>query len=176
MAEVTGGERSIAAIKALVDKLGKAREVAVGFHEGDFEADGTPIATIAALMEFGVPSNGTPPRPFFRQMITENSGNWPDQFFACLKAADNQTDKALDLMGQGMANQLTNSMHNPPGPPNSPVTLLLKDRFPMRDGMTFSDVLQARRDVAEGKTASGAHTQPLVWTGTLLNSARWEVR
>ena len=34
MAEVSGGERSIAAIRALVDKLGKASEVRVGFLEG----------------------------------------------------------------------------------------------------------------------------------------------
>lgn len=173
MAEVTGGERSIAAIKALVDKLGKASEVRVGFLENATYPDGTPVAMVAALNNFGAPGVGIPPRPFFSNMIADKSPGWGKQFAAVLAAADNDADKALELMGEGMAGQLREAIIAGAGPANSPVTDLLKQRFPM-GGQTFADVQQARRDVAAGETAPAG--KPLVWTGNLLASVDKEVR
>lgn len=173
MAEVTGGERSIAAIKALVDKLGKASEVRVGFLENATYPDGTPVAMVAALNNFGAPGAGIPPRPFFSNMIADKSPGWGEQFAAVLAASDNDADKALDLMGEGMAGQLREAIVHTNGPANSPVTDLLKQRFPM-GGQTFADVQQARRDVAAGETAPAG--KPLVWTGNLLASVDKEVR
>lgn len=173
MAEVSGGERTIAAIKAFVDKLGKADEVRVGFLEGATYPDGTPVATIAALNNFGAPGAGIPPRPFFSNMIADKAPGWGAQFAGVLKACDNEADAALELMGEGMAGQLREAIVQTTGPANSPVTDLLKQRFPM-GGQTFADVQEARRDVAAGETAPAG--KPLVWTGLLLGSVDKEVR
>ena len=90
-----------------------------------------------------------------------------------LAATDNEADKALELRGEGMAGQLREAIVQTTGPANSPVTDLLKQRFPM-GGQTFGDVQEARRDVAAGETAPAG--KPLVWTGNLLASVDKEVR
>lgn len=173
MAQVTGGDGLADALRQIGDRIGTAKLVKVGFLENATYPDGTPVATVAALNEFGAPEAGIPPRPFFSGMIAKESPDWGDIFGNLLKATDFDTDKALALMGEGMAGQLREAITDFNGVANSPVTNLLKQRFPMRDGMTFEDVLQARRDVAAGETAPAG--KPLVWTGHLLSSVDSEV-
>lgn len=174
MAEVIGGHKTAHVLQELADKLGKATEVRVGFLEGATYPDGTPVAMVAALNNFGAPEAGIPARPFFTNMVADKSPEWGDQFAEVLKACDNDVAKALELMGEGMSGQLREAVVDGAGPANSPVTDLLKQRFPMRDGMTFADVMQARHDVAGGETAPAG--KPLVWTGHLLGSIDKEVR
>lgn len=173
MATVSGGDKISQVLAALGDRLGKATEVRVGFLEGATYPDGTSVATVAALNNFGAPGAGIPPRPFFSNMIADKSPQWGEQFAAVLAATDNEADKALELMGEGMAAQLREAIVQTTGPANSPVTDLLKQRFPM-GGQTFADVQDARRDVADGETAPAG--KPLVWTGNLLASVDKEVR
>jgi hypothetical protein len=51
-------------------------QVKVGFFESDKYADGTPVAYVAAIHEFGHPGGNIPSRPFFRTAIRENSKEW----------------------------------------------------------------------------------------------------
>ncbi len=46
--------------------------VNVGVPEGKREEDGTPVAMIAAVHEFGSPSQGIPERPFLRVAVQRN--------------------------------------------------------------------------------------------------------
>lgn len=48
------------------------RRVLVGVPEGKAEADGTSIASIAAIHEFGSPENGIPERSFLRGGIVDS--------------------------------------------------------------------------------------------------------
>lgn len=50
-----------------------ARVVKVGFPQGKAEADGTPVAMIAATHEFGSPERGIPERSFLRSSMHENA-------------------------------------------------------------------------------------------------------
>jgi hypothetical protein len=172
MAEVTGGDRLDAALREMAKRIESAATVRVGFLEDATYPDGTKVATIAALNNFGAPAAGIPPRPFFSSMIAAKSPGWGDKFAAVLTASDYDAHKSLELMGEGIAGQLREAIVDMTGPANSPVTDLLKERFPM-GGQTFDDVMQARRDVAAGETA--APGKPLVWTGHLLNSVGSEV-
>lgn len=52
--------------------VGDNRVVNVGVPEGKREEDGTPVAMIAAVHEFGSPSQGIPERPFLRVAIQRN--------------------------------------------------------------------------------------------------------
>lgn len=52
--------------------VGDSRVVNVGVPEGKREEDGTPVAMIAAVHEFGLPSQGIPERPFLRVAIQRN--------------------------------------------------------------------------------------------------------
>lgn len=47
-------------------------KINVGVPAGKSEADGTPVALIAAVHEFGSPQKGIPERPFLRTTIQEN--------------------------------------------------------------------------------------------------------
>lgn len=158
---------------AMRERLHSASEVRVGFLEGATYPDGTPVAEVAALQNFGAPAAGIPARAFFSNMVAEKSPEWGDKFAKVLQAADYDAEKALALMGEGIAGQLRQAIVEMQSPANSPVTNLLKQRFPTREGMTFEDVLQAMRDAAAGETAPAG--KPLVWTGHMLASVDKEV-
>ena len=173
MATLSGGAKLDAYLKATAEKVTNAATLSVGFLEGATYSDGTPVAMIAAIQNFGAPSRGIPPRPFFSNMIAKDSSAWPDQLAALLKMNDMDARKSLTMMGEGMVGQLRQSIVDTNDPPNSPVTNLLKQRFPM-GGQTFADVLKARADVKAGVTAPAG--KPLVQSGHLLNSIDSEVK
>lgn len=174
MAEIKGGERLAEALRQMRDKIRSGSEVRVGFLENATYPDGTKVATVAAINNFGAPEAGVPARPFFSEMVARNSPDWGDRFADVLMAADYDAAAALGLMGDGIAGQLREVIIQTDSPANSPVTNLLKQRFPTRDGMEFSDVMQARADVAEGKTAPPG--KPLSWSGHMLGSVDREVK
>ena len=52
--------------------VGADKAVNVGVPEGPKETDGTPVAMIAAVHEYGSPAQGIPERPFLRVAIQKN--------------------------------------------------------------------------------------------------------
>lgn len=171
MAEVSGGDGLDAALKALAKKLATAKQVSVGFPEGSRYPDGTSMALVAASQNYGAPSKGIPPRPFFTNAITQHRKEWGKVLSIQIKAQGFDAAKALEATGIQMAGDIAASLVATNGPALSPVTLLLRERFPDRVGMTFADVKQARHDIASGTqpALSGSGAKPLVWTGKLLN-------
>lgn len=177
MAEITlsGGDKLERRLEEIANKLGRGGTLRVGFLEDATYPDGTSVAMVAAIQNFGAPEKGIPPRPFFTKMIQEKSPGWGETFTRLLVQTDYDVPKALALMGTGIAGQLRQAIIDMNDPANSPVTDLLKQRFPMgkESGMTFDDVLQAWDDVAAGETAPAG--KPLVWSGVMLNSIDYEV-
>lgn len=169
---LSGGEKLERRLEAIAAKIARPFTLRVGFLEGATYPDGTPVATIAALQNFGSPGGKIPARPFFTKMIEEKSGNWGEALANRLVALDWDLDKALEQMGNGIAGQLRTAIVEMNEPANSPVTALLKSRFP--DGVyEASDVWEAYADVAAGESAPGS--KPLVWSGNMLNSVDYEV-
>jgi len=124
---LTGGDGLEAKLKELAGKLGaKKREVRVGFFENAKYPDGTSVATIAAIQNFGAPSRGIPPRPFFSNMVAAKSPGWPDSFVRIMKANEYDLDLSLNLLGGGIAGQLRQSIKDTNSPPLSPVTVRKK--------------------------------------------------
>lgn len=172
---LSGGDKLEARLSEIASNLANGGSVKIGFLSGATYPDGTPVAYIAAIQNFGAPAKGIPARPFFTQMIAEKSPGWGDTLATLLATHDYDVETVLGLMGQGIAGQLREAIVNMNEPANSPVTNLLKQRFPMgkESGMTFDDVLQAWSDVAGGATAPAG--KPLVWSGHMLNSVDYEV-
>lgn len=169
--EIKGGDRLEAELKRLAAGATSASEVRVGFLEGATYPDGTPLATVAFWNEFGTKS--APPRPFFRTMVATQSPKWGPMIATLLKANDGDAKIALEQMGEEIKGELKDSIVNTNSPPNSPVTNLLKSRFPTGDYKP-SDVWQAFRDAASGVMASVGKV--LVWSGTMLNRVGSEVK
>lgn len=129
----TGLMAHIRATTKVADKLAalsKATErtpsVKVGFLEGARYPDGTSVAMVATVNEFGAPSRGQPPRPFFRNMVTAKRDTWGDALAKQMTATDDNVAVALDRMGQGIKGQLQQSIRDLTEPPLAASTVRAK--------------------------------------------------
>jgi len=106
--------------------VSKPATLRVGFLENAKYPDGTPVAMIAAIQDYGAPNAGIPPRPFFRNMIAAKSPEWPAAIAQLLK--DNNLDavKALDQTGFAIEGQLRESIQQTNAPPLAPSTIARK--------------------------------------------------
>lgn len=125
MAKVKGGDKLAARLAEIARNLSKASVVEVGFLEDALYPDGTPVALIAAVNEFGKPP-AQPPRPFFRNMIAAESPNWGAELDVHLKNNDYNSETALNLMGFLIKGQLQQSINDLLSPPLAPVTIARK--------------------------------------------------
>jgi len=171
-AHISGGDKLDAYLKSLSSKVTNAAQLDVGFFEDTQYPDGTSVAMIAAIQEFGAPSKGIPPRPFFRTMVAAKADEWGPKLGYMLNQSKGDAKQALGELGKDIMADLKQSIIDTNSPANSPVTDLLKQRFPL-GGQTFADVMQARHDVANGITAPPG--KPLVHTGQMLNSVEERV-
>lgn len=183
MAESTlkGGKKLEAHLKRLSQQIDKATKVKVGFLSDATYSDGTPVAMVAAIQNFGAPARGIPPRPFFSNMVADKSPEWGPALGRLLRDNDLDAAAALDQVGQGIAGQLRESIVNTNTPPLSPVTLMLRKMRTENPGLvvTAATVGEAARRVAEGDSFGGVSSKPLVDIGPegghMLQSVDYQV-
>jgi hypothetical protein len=171
------GSKLAQKLAELSAKLSQAKTVRVGFLENATYPDGTKVAAVAVFQDYGAPRVGIPPRPFFRNMVAQESPTWGASLAAIMKATDSNADRSLTLMGELIAGQLRESIIATLAPPLSPVTLMLRRMRADNPGLvvTGKTVGEAARRVAAGDSYSGVSTKPLVDTGQLLKSVDYEV-
>jgi hypothetical protein len=177
MARITGGKRLEAKLRELSQKVAKARVLKVGFLEGATYPDGTPVAMVAAIQEYGAPSRSIPPRPFFRPMVAKESPGWGGVLATQLKATNFDAGLSLERLGALIAGQLREGIIAIQDPPLSPITLMLR-KMQYDDSsliVTGRTVGEAAARVAAGDSYAGVPTKPLVWTGHLLQSVDFTV-
>ena len=146
MATLRGGDKLDRKLKELAAKLRDPATLRVGFLESATYPDGTPVAMIAAIQDFGAPRAGIPPRPFFRNMIAAKQGEWPEAIGTLLKMNNYDVKVALEIAGEAIAGQLRQSIVDTNSPPLKPATVRHK-----------------------------GFDKPLVLTGHMLNSVSHEV-
>lgn len=120
---VTGGNKSGAYLAALADRMTKG-EVQVGFLEGSTYPAGEKnkplhVAQVAFWNNFG--TTRTPPRPFFSNMVRDQSPRWGKQLAAVSKAANFDTAVSLGRMGEHIKDQLVKAIVDWPAD-NAPST------------------------------------------------------
>jgi hypothetical protein len=145
--------------------------VKVGFIDSD-------QAPIAFWNEFGHKGRfPSPPRPFFRTMVSNESGKWPEMMAGELKRSKMDGHRTLAFMGEEIEGALKQSIIDLTAPPLSQTTLRLRYKFGNNpQNIRARDVVQAQRDVAAGEpVASGTQAKPLVWSGTMLASTSYKV-
>lgn len=145
--------------------------VKVGFIDSD-------QAPIAFWNEFGHKGRfPSPPRPFFRTMVSNESGKWPEMMAGELKHSKMDGHRTLAFMGEEIEGALKQSIIDLTAPPLSQTTLRLRYKFGNNpQNIRARDVVQAQRDVAAGEpVASGTQAKPLVWSGTMLASTSYKV-
>ena len=147
MATVKGGDKFEARLAAITAMVNNASEVRVGCLSEATYPDGTPVAMIAAIQDFGAPAAGIPPRPFFRNMIAKKSPEWPKAIRDLLKANQYDALRTLQQSGEAIAGQLRQSIVDTNDPPLAPATIRRK-----------------------------GFSKPLVDTGHMLNSVNYQVK
>ena len=123
---MTGGGKADAYLSGLASKIASAKEVRVGFLEGATYDDGTPVAMVAAIQEYGAPSKGIPPRPFMRPTVANHSGEWPDQLAKTMQHFDYDAEKSLDAMGSLIGGEIRQAIVDVTAPPLKPATIKRK--------------------------------------------------
>lgn len=177
MGTMSGGEKLEARLKALAEKVSRPATLRVGFLEGARYDDGTPVAMVAAIQNFGAPARGIPPRPFFTNMIKRYRNAWGDTLASLLKANDWDAARALQLMGQGIQFQLVKSIEETFSPPLSSITIMLRKMRSENPDLvvTGATVGEAARRVAAGESTAGESTKPLIDSAVMRDAASFEV-
>ena len=148
MAELsfTGGEKLKAALEELASRVGDAQTLQVGFMEGASYPDGTSVAMVAAIQNYGAPAANIPARPFFSGMVKEKSPTWGSTLGKILVHEQYQAEQAMDGMGEVIAAQLQDSIQQLETPALAPATVAAK-----------------------------GFANPLIDTGHMLNSIQYSV-
>lgn len=126
MAALRGGAKLEGFLRSLGDKLRRPVTLRVGFLQGATYPDGTPVAMVAAIQNFGAPRAGIPPRPFFSNMVDDKSGEWSGAMAGLLKQTGYDVEKSFELLGDGIAGQLRQSIVDFSGVPLKPATIARK--------------------------------------------------
>jgi hypothetical protein len=124
--EFKGGGKLKAKLQEIASRTGKAKSLKVGFMSDADYPDGTKVAMVAAIQNFGAPAAGIPPRPFFSNMVKAKSPRWGESLGNMLERTDFDGEKALNLMGEGIKGQLQRSINETNEPALSPVTVAKK--------------------------------------------------
>lgn len=146
MATIKGGDKLAKKLAQISTQLKRPGTLRVGFLEGATYPDGTPVAEIAAIHNFGAPRAGIPRRPFFTNMVKKESPEWPKTMGVILKQTNYDTPRTLELMGEGIKGQLQQSIHDTNTPP-----------------------------LAESTVARKGFAKPLIDKSIMINSADYEV-
>jgi hypothetical protein len=126
MAQFRGGDKFKKKLNEIVAKIGSGKSVKVGYFPESSYPNGTKVALVAAVQNFGAPSRGIPPRPFFTNFIQDGQKEWPKVVSASLKVHNYDTAAALAYVGQELEGELRQSIQNTNSPPLKEATIKRK--------------------------------------------------
>lgn len=112
-----------ARLQEIIDKL-ESKTLAVGFMSNATYPDGESVATVAANNEYG--NSKQVARPFFRQMVANESPTWASKLGNALIASSYDADKALEIMGEDIKGALQESINAFKEPALRPATIAQK--------------------------------------------------
>jgi hypothetical protein len=121
-----GGEKLKRALADISRKIGGGGTLKVGFLSNATYPNGTPVAMVAAIQNFGAPSRNIPPRPFFSNMIAKHSSEWPDDIRSQLRATNYDATLTMNRVGAEITGQLKQSIRDTNEPPLAPATIRKK--------------------------------------------------
>lgn len=101
----------------------------VGWFESAKYEDGTPVAYVATIQEFGYAAGGIPPRPFFRPTIAEQQGAWRTLIGQAVKGMINgkrSPYQVMELLGLQGAGDVRKTISLITAPPLSLLTLMAR--------------------------------------------------
>lgn len=104
-----GGDTLRRYLADLAKKGQHAPQVKVGILSGATYDDGTSVAQVAAVQEFGSPVQNIPARPFMRTTIAEKSDGWP-RALALLLQQGRTFPEALEVLGMQISTEMRDTI------------------------------------------------------------------
>ena len=156
------------------------KSIRVGWFETAKYEDGTPVAYVASVQEFG--HGAIPPRSFMRTTTAEKSATWAETAEKLVKrVADGKMtpEAAAEVLGAKAAGDVRKKIASIQAPPLALTTLILRKKKRAGDTVTGKTVGQVKRDVdfigprAKGDKSlnvSGVSKKPLVFDGVLIGT------
>lgn len=174
-------KKGLEALKRTLESIQK-KETKVGFFDTANYPDGTPVAYVATIQEFGY--GPIPPRPFMRPAQEQNKDKWLKNLARATKAAiDGKIDiiDALEQVGKVAAGDVQKAIKAVQDPPLSPLTLLLRKHKKGADPEKIGGKLvgQYAKQASfmgpqpkqkKSETLSGVSTKPLIDEGLMFQS------
>lgn len=142
-------------IEKLAKYLGSHR-VKTGFFETDLYPDGTPVAYVAAIQEFGHAEGNILSRPFFRNAIKAREGVWIQTMRRLVLAATEGRltgEQALNQMGLMQAGDVKDSITDGQYAPLKQSTLDAKQRKKRTPGVSDKPLIDTARMLQSVKHA-----------------------
>jgi hypothetical protein len=124
--KIKGGNKLQKALDDIAKKLQNGATLRVGFLENASYPTGEPVGMIAAIQDYGSASRGIPPRPFFRNMVKAKKAGWPHAIATNLKFLNYDVKAALINVGEGIKQQLQQSIKDTNAPPLAASTIRKK--------------------------------------------------
>ncbi len=160
----------------------KTASVKVGWFEDNKYPNGTPVAYVASIQEFGAVSKGItiPPRPFMRPTIEKDKGAWNNLFSRLSKQMLNGNGSMgtiMETIGLQVSGDIRRAIADLSSPALSPVTLQLRAWKKAGIKISRRSVGWAAALVDKGvaTTLSGASAHPLTDTSVMVNSLTHKV-
>jgi hypothetical protein len=161
------------------------RSVRVGWFETSKYEDGTPVAYVASIQEFGW--GPIPPRPFMRSTEAARKQEWAGVAGKLAKAVVNDKmtpDVAAEQIGQLVSGDIRKTISQIKAPPLALSTLLL--RKAKRAGETVggkkvgevvrnTQLIGPRAKGDKSLDVRGVPTKPLVFDGILIGTLAYVV-
>lgn len=173
--------KALDALKKTLEEM-ERKTLQVGFFDTAHYPDGTPVAYVASIQEFGW--GPIPPRPFMRVAQAQNKEKWLNNLARASKAAINGKIEflhALEQVGKVAAGDVQKAIKAVTAPPLSPLTLLLRKHKKGADPEKIGGKLvgqyhkqanfmgpQPKQKKAD--TLAGVSTKPLVDDGLMIQS------
>lgn len=114
-------------IKMLQEAKRKVAKVGIVGHQHYDDKNQTPVAYVAAIHEYGSPSQNIPARPFFRPTIAAQKKAWAKVGRQLLKNGASVEDM-LDLVGARAAGDVRETLSQIKSPPLKEATIRAKER------------------------------------------------
>lgn len=164
-----GLQRLVVALDGLDGLVGKT-----GWFETARYSNGTPVAYVASIQEFG--DGKIPARPFVRTTVAARSDEWIRQFGEgsreILKGGALTGRQVLETVVMGAAGDIAKTISEITSPPLSPLTLLARKKTGINSRITGGKELGELADeLGKGPpNLAGVSTKPLVWTKLMIQS------
>ena len=150
------GAQAHEALRRAVQDL-QTKQARVGFFDTANYPDGTPVAYVATIQEFGYAAGGIPPRPFMRPTIQEQRNAWRQSLGRGAKAVLNDrltVEQMLSQFGMSAAGDISRTISKVDTPPLADSTIAAR---------------QSKRK------SPGVSRKPLVDTGLMIQSVSSDV-